>query len=184
MHMSMSPSGKYVPNGTEPNEETTIGGFTFIFEDEVEDVVVVSKHSRTSDSIFLNTIRLLFSDCFEGRSDAINSSVSDSSILFDGFFSSAGFFSLLPSLFFSTRNEASSLPPVFFFSSRASSSSDRRRISIEEVHDHDDVVSPLSSSSFGDQLLPALSTKDGSLLPIIVVIRVVVGEFIYDAARW
>ena len=36
----MSPSGKYVPNGTEPNAETTIGGFTFIFEDVV---VVFSK---------------------------------------------------------------------------------------------------------------------------------------------
>ena len=75
MHTSMSPSGKYVPNGTEPNAETTM---VFFFSFTPSPSNSFSKHSRINDSIFRNTIRRLFSDCFDGRSEAINSSVNAS----------------------------------------------------------------------------------------------------------
>mmetsp|Transcript_1891 Transcript_1891/g.6037 ORF Transcript_1891/g.6037 Transcript_1891/m.6037 type:complete len:260 (-) Transcript_1891:108-887(-) len=179
MHTSMSPSGKYVPNGTEPNAETTM---VFFFSFTPSPSNSFSKHSRINDSIFRNTIRRLFSDCFDGRSEAINSSVNASNIgeeeetprarFFFFFFSrvvvsvarnafpllvlsKSSFILVLTSSFPRVARLSSSLSS----STRASSSSDRR----------DEIISKALSSSSSSSSPPSVAIFASRVVVVVLV---------------
>mmetsp|Transcript_554 Transcript_554/g.1980 ORF Transcript_554/g.1980 Transcript_554/m.1980 type:complete len:223 (+) Transcript_554:206-874(+) len=180
MHTSMSPSGKYVPNGTEPNAETTM---VFFFSFTPSPSNSFSKHSRINDSIFRNTIRRLFSDCFDGRSEAINSSVNASNngeeeetprARFFFFFFSRVVVSVarnaFPLLVLSKSSFilvllSSSPPPVARLSSslsssmRASSSSDRR----------DEIISKALSSSSSSSSSPSVAIFASRAVVVVLV---------------
>ena len=180
MHTSMSPSGKYVPNGTEPNAETTM---VFFFSFTPSPSNSFSKHSRINDSIFRNTIRRLFSDCFDGRSEAINSSVNASNkgeeeetpprTRFFFFFSRVVVSvarNAFPLLVLSKSSFIlvllSSSPRVFPLSSsllsstRASSSSDRR----------DEIISKALSSSSSSSPSPSVVAIFASRVVVVVLV--------------
>ena len=198
MHTSMSPSGKYVPNGTEPNAETTM---VFFFSFTPSPSNSFSKHSRINDSIFRNTIRRLFSDCFDGRSEAINSSVNASNKGEEEETPRTRFFFFFSRVVVSVARNAfpllvsskssfilvllSSSPRVFVLSSsllssmRASSSSDRRDEIISKALSSSSSSSPPSVAIFASRVVVVLlfeeqnafarSTNDGNRRPNMCV---------------